>query len=140
MKNLLVVLFISSFLFSCNSNDTKNTVTEKDNYEKTKENLADKEKKNPQNFLTVSGHDKHNLLGQTVVKGTITNKATVASYKDVDVKLDFYSKTGTLLETDKETVYEVIAPGQSKNFKTKYFAPKGTDSVALAVTAAKNVE
>ena len=115
-------------------------MTEKDNYEKTKENLAVKEKNNPQNFLIISGHDKHNLLGQTVVKGTITNKATVASYKDVDVKLDFYSKTGTLLETDKETVYEIIAPGQSKNFKTKYFAPKGTDSVALAVTAAKNIE
>ena len=140
MKNLLVALFILSFLFSCNSNDTKNAVTEKDNYEKTKENLAVKEKNNPQNFLIISGHDKHNLLGQTVVIGTITNKATVASYKDVDVKLDFYSKTGTLLETDKETVYEIIAPGQSKNFKTKYFAPKGTDSVALAVTAAKNIE
>jgi hypothetical protein len=64
----------------------------------------------------------------------------VATYKDVDVKLDFYSKTGTLLETDKETVFEVIGPGQSKNFKTKYFAPKGTDSVALSVTAAKNVD
>lgn len=140
MKNLFFALLISSFLFSCNANDNKKAVSEKDNYEKTKENLADKEKKNPQNFLTVSGHDKHNLLGQTVVKGTVTNKATVASYKDVDVKLDFYSKTGTLLETDKETVYEIIAPGQSKNFKTKYFAPKGTDSVALAVTAAKNVD
>ena len=140
MKNLFFALLISSFLFSCNANDNKKAVSEKDNYEKTKENLADKEKKNPQDFLTVSGHDKHNLLGQTVVKGTVTNKATVASYKDVDVKLDFYSKTGTLLETDKETVYEIIAPGQSKNFKTKYFAPKGTDSVALAVTAAKNVD
>lgn len=140
MKNLLVALFILSFLFSCNSNDTKNAVTEKDNYEKTKENLAVKEKNNPQNFLIISGHDKHNLLGQTVVKGTITNKATVASYKDVDVKLDFYSKTGTLLETDKETVYEIINPGQSKNFKTKYFAPKGTDSVALSITGAKVAE
>ncbi|MEO7293082.1 MAG: FxLYD domain-containing protein [Ginsengibacter sp.] len=140
MKNLFAILFTTAVLFSCNSNDTKKVETEKQDYEKTKENLADKEKKNPQNFLTVSGHDKHNLLGQTVVKGTITNKATVASYKDVDVKLDFYSKTGTLLETDKETVFEVIAPGQSKNFKTKYFAPKGTDSIALAVTAAKNVE
>ncbi len=140
MKHLIFAVFISSFLFSCNGNDTKNALTEKDNYEKTKENLSDKEKKTPQNFLTVSGHDKHNLLGQTVVKGTITNKATVASYKDVDVKLDFYSKTGTLLETDKETVFEIIAPGQSKNFKTKYFAPKGTDSVALSITAAKNIE
>ncbi len=140
MKKLSVILFTSAVLFSCSSNDPKNAVSEKENYEKTKENLADKEKKDPQNFLTVTGHDKHNLLGQTVVKGTITNKATVAVYKDVDVKLDFYSKTGTLLETDKETVFEVIGPGQSKNFKTKYFAPKGTDSVALAVTAAKNVE
>jgi hypothetical protein len=88
----------------------------------------------------VSGHDRHNILGQTVVKGIVTNKATVASYKDVDVKLDFYSKTGTLLETDNETVYEIIGPGQSKNFKTKYFAPKGTDSVALMIMSAKIAE
>ena len=141
MKKLSVLLInISTILFSCSESDSKKAEKEKDSYEATKESLQDKETKNPQNFLTVSGHDRHNLLGQTVVKGTITNKATVASYKDVDVKLDFYSKTGTLLETDKETVYEIIGPGQSKNFKTKYFAPKGTDSVALAVTAAKVVE
>ena len=56
--NLFAILFTAAVLFSCGSNDTKNAETEKDNYEKTKENLADKEKKDPQNFLTVSGHDK----------------------------------------------------------------------------------
>jgi hypothetical protein len=56
------------------------------------------------------------------------------------VQLDFYSKTGALLETDKETIYETIHPGQSKSFKTKYFAPKGSDSVALKVLDAKIVE
>ncbi len=141
MKNLFpVIISASIILLSCNNSDTKKAAKEKDSYEATRESLQDKETKNPQNFLTVSGHDRHNILGQTVVKGTVTNKATVASYKDVDVKLDFYSKTGTLLETDKETVFEIIGPGQSKNFKTKYFAPKGTDSVALAVTGAKVVE
>ena len=140
MKPFIFSLLVSLSLFSCSQSDSKKAEKEKDSYEATKESLQDKETKNPQNFLTVNGHDRHNLLGQTVVKGTITNKATVASYKDVDVKLDFYSKTGTLLETDKETVYEIIGPGQSKNFKTKYFAPKGTDSVALFVTAAKVVE
>ncbi len=64
---------------------------------------------------------------------------TDATYKDVDLKLTFYSKTKALLETDKETVFEVLPPGQSKNFKTKYFAPKGTDSVALEVLGAKVV-
>jgi major membrane immunogen (membrane-anchored lipoprotein) len=140
MKKISVIISASIILLSCNNSDTKKAAKEKDSYEATRESLQDKETKNPQNFLTVSGHDRHNILGQTVVKGTVTNKATVASYKDVDVKLDFYSKTGTLLETDKETVFEIIGPGQSKNFKTKYFAPKGTDSVALAVTGAKVVE
>jgi len=140
MKKIAVIISASIILLSCNNSDTKKAAKEKDSYEATRESLQNKETKNPQNFLTVSGHDRHNILGQTVVKGTVTNKATVASYKDVDVKLDFYSKTGTLLETDKETVFEIIGPGQSKNFKTKYFAPKGTDSVALAVTGAKVVE
>ena len=90
--------------------------------------------------MTVTGNNKHNLIGQMVIKGTIVNKATVAVYKDVDVQLDFYSKTGALLETDKETVYETIHPGQSKSFKTKYFAPRGSDSVALKVLDAKIVE
>lgn len=127
----------SAILFSCNQSDSKKSAKEKESYEATKESLQEKEKKSPEKFLSVTGHDKHNLFGQTVIKGTITNKATVASFKDVDVQLDFYSKTGTHLETDKETVYEVVAPGQSKNFKTKYFAPKGTDSVALTITGAK---
>ena len=141
MKSLTALLIIcSAFLFSCGGGDSKSPEKEKDSYEKTKESLGDKEKKTPENFLAVEGHDKKNILGQTVVKGTVTNKATVASYKDIDLKLDFYSKTGTLLESDKETVFEVLAPGESKKFKTKYFAPKGTDSVALTVTGAKVVE
>jgi hypothetical protein len=130
----IISLFI---LFSCNSSDSKTGKTDKDSYEKTKENLAAKERKDPKSFLVVSGHDKHNLIGQMVIKGTVTNKATVATYKDVDVQLTFFSKTGALLETDKETVYEVLPPGQSKNFKTKYFAPKGSDSVAFAIVGAK---
>ena len=140
MKALIFSLLVTVTFVSCSESDSKKAEKDKNSYEAAKESLQDKETKNPQNFLTVSGHDRHNLLGQTVVKGNITNKATVATYKDVDIKLDFYSKTRTLLETDKETVYEVIAPGQSKSFKTKYFAPKGTDSVALTVLGAKVAE
>ena len=140
MKAFIFSFLISVTICSCGGSDSKKAEKEKDSYQVTKETLGDKEKKNPENFLTVSGYDKKNIIGQTVVRGTVTNKASVAAYKDVDVKLDFYSKTGTLLESDKETVYEVIGPGESKKFKTKYFAPKGTDSVALSVTTAKVAE
>lgn len=138
MKKLILFLLIfPAILFSCNADTAKNVQAQKESYELTKENLLKKEQKDPQNFLMVNGRDKRNILGQTVVKGSITNKATVAVFKDVDLKLSFYSKTRALLETDKETIFELLHPGESKNFKTKYFAPKGTDSVALEVLGAK---
>ncbi len=137
MNKIFILISVCFVMYACSNNDTSSTDSEKDSYEKTKESLLEKEQKSPQKFLIISGNDKHNLVGQTVVKATITNKASIASYKDVDIQLDFYSKTGTLLETDKETVYEIINPGESKSFKTKYFAPKGTDSVSLKILSAK---
>ena len=138
MKSLLILcIAVPVILFSCSEDDIQKKSTEQESYKITKESLLKKEVKNPKSFLVVGGHDKRNVLGQTVVKGTISNKATVAVFKDVDIKLSFYSKTGTLLETDKETFFEVLQPGASKIFKTKYFAPKGTDSVGLEVLGAK---
>ncbi len=138
MKTYTLILLASVIgITACNSNDNK-AVVKKDKYEQTKETLEQTEKKNPIRFLTVSGHDKHNLIGQMVIKGTITNTAKIASYKDVDIEIAFYSKTGALLEKDIETIFETIGPGQSQGFKTKYFAPKGSDSVALAVIRAKS--
>ena len=138
MKRIVPILLISILSFTACSNDDKKAEPKKDKYEQTKETLEATEKKNPARFLTVGGHDKRNLIGQTVIKGTITNSAKICSYKDIDVELAFYSKTGTLLEKDHEMVYETIAPGTSTDFKTKYFAPKGTDSVALTILGAKN--
>ena len=139
MKRIPAALAIMLLALSaCSSGDKKSTDKTKDQYEQTKENMAETEKKNPGLFITVSGHDKRNLIGQTVVKGTLNNNAKVSSFTDVELEISFYSKTGALLEKDKETIYETLAPGDSKNFKTKYFAPKGTDSVALKVLGAKS--
>lgn len=146
MKKTRLLMLFSVFSLLCiviascggSNSDSKTDTLKKDKYEEKKENLADIEKKNPVRFLSVSGHDKKNLIGQTVVKGTLKNKATVASYKDVEVEMSFYSKTGALLEKDIEIVYDKIEAGKETDFKTKYFAPKGTDSVALRVLKAKS--
>lgn len=139
MKKILYGLaFLSISLPACNNKDEKTADKPKDKYEQTKETLEETEKKNPRRFLSVDGHDRKNLLRQTVIKGTVSNNAKVASYKDVDVELSFYSKTGALLEKDHEVVYETIAPGSKADFKTKFYAPKGTDSVALKILGAKS--
>jgi hypothetical protein len=138
MKKIIPALIMLSFVFAaCGGDDKAADKKDKDKYEQTKETLEQTEKKNPKRFLTVEGSDRKNLIGQRVIKGTISNKATVASYKDVDIELSFYSETGALLERDHEVIYETIAAGGSTSFKTKYFAPKGTDSVAMKIAGAK---
>ena len=132
MKNT-ILLFFALFIFSCNQSETLDT---KD-YESNKQTMQDKEQKNPKDFLTISVSNKRNIVGQTVVRGTIKNNAVVAKYKDIDIKVYFYSKTKTLVDTEEETVYEQIFPGEQKKFKTKYFAPKGTDSVFVEIISAK---
>ena len=137
MKHLLIALLSCSFfLLSCSSKN-KYDIKSNDKYEKGKLSLEEIEKNSPDRFISVSGTNRRNLLGQTVVKGSIFNNGKMVHYKDVEIKLSFYSKTGTLLEEDHETVYETIDPGGSTTFKSKYFAPKGTDSVGLRVITAK---
>ena len=134
-KTLCSLVLASFFIISCNnSNDEKKTAN---TYEKVKLTVEEIEKKNPERFLSATGYEKKNLIHQTVVKGTIVNNAKMVSFKDIDIKLSFYSKTGALLEEDHEMIYETIAPGDSKSFKTKFFAAKGTDSVAVKVVSAK---
>jgi hypothetical protein len=136
MRTYVLACLLLFSISSCKDKAQEKTFDTK-SYEQVKESLADKEKNNPARFLVVSNKDRKNLIGQTVVKGTILNKATVCTYQDVELHLSFYSKTGVKLDEGMETIYEVIAPGKSVKFKTKYFAPKGTDSVAIKVVKAK---
>lgn len=131
---IFLSIFTAILLTSCGGqSDAKN---EKD-YEKSKESLEQTEQKNPTKFITVDGDKKKNLIGQTVVNGDVHNNAKIVTYKDVDVKISFYSKTGTVLEEDHEMVYENIAPGTSVHFKSKFFTPKGTGSISFKVVEAK---
>jgi hypothetical protein len=139
MKKIFLFVVIAAAITSCNSDDNKKAKSkDPDGYEKTKETLGEKEQKSPARFLEIDEKDRKNFFGQTVVKATITNNATVASFKDVELTLEFYSKTHVRLTEERETIFETIAPGKSIKFKSKYFAPKGTDSVAIKVLGAKS--
>lgn len=135
-RSALLIIALSAFLISCGDKAEKEAKAT-DKYEKTKLSLEEIEKQTPEKFISVKGTDKKNLIGQTVVKGKIQNNAKMATFKDIDVKLFFYSKTGVLLQEDQEMIYETVAPGETRSFKSKYFAPKGTDSIGMKVVSAK---
>lgn len=137
MKKLLCLITITVILFtSCESKAEKEKV-EKDSYEKAKESLEEREKKNPIAFISVTSKDKHNLIGQTVVKGTVDNNAKMCTYKDVELEFSFFSKTGVLLQKELKTVYENIPAGKSVDFKEKMWVNKDSDSMSIRIVSAK---
>ena len=137
MKRIhLLIAVILLALSSCQSLDSKKGNKEDAHYQDTRQSLTVQEQRRPQHFLVVSGSSRKNLLGQTIVRGQITNKATIAIFKNVSLKFSFYSKTRVLLDTQQETIYDEFHPGDTKDFKSKYFEPKGTDSVGIVVTGA----
>lgn len=107
-------------------------------YEQNKISLEDKEKRNPLQFLSSKGTYRQNLMGKWVMEGKIINSATVAAYKDVVLEFKFYSKTNTLLGTQKMTIYEYVNPGSSKSFKIKLNGYRNTGKIGWEVIDAKS--
>jgi len=105
-------------------------------YEDNKQSLAQKEQAHPQEFLKLVSDDKKTLFGATVIKGKIINTASVCSYKTVRVRILCYHN-GIQVEEHEDVFPDMIKPGESSNFKTKYRLPKGTDSIALSVMSAE---
>ena len=132
MKYFFCLYAVILLLSSCAGSEKK---LDEETYTEQKESLEVTEKKHPLKFLSVRGDDKKNIIGQTVVRGSIHNKATVVAYKDVRIKMLCY-KDGKMVEEHEDVIDEVIKPGTEKDFKTKYRLPKGTDSIYLSVMSA----
>ena len=137
--NVMAIFFLS-MITSCNLAEKNKEEKKKQSYEVSKKTIEEIERESPLKFVSVVGKDKKNIIGQTVVKGIIINKATTVAYKNFSIRVSFYSKTGTLLEEDEETIMEQVGPGDEVEFKSKFFAPKDAEEVKLKVVSAKAVK
>lgn len=132
MKALLINLMLIFLLASCSSS---NVDKEDEAYKNHKESVEEKERNSPLKFLSVSGVDKKNLIGQTVVHCVIRNTATMVSYKDVRIKMLCYGNA-TMVQEHEDVVSKPVDANSTINFKIRYRLPKGTDSIALSVMSA----
>ena len=145
--SLVAVLFITSCQSSSSNKDNYTAgsaiVTEpikEKTIEEIKEELAQKERQNPGEYLKTTGRFKENLIGETVLEGRIDNTATMANFKDIVIEATFLAASGTVLGTKEFTRYELVGHGYGVTFKYKTIAPDQTNSVALRVIKAIPVE
>lgn len=96
------------------------------------------EMSDPLKFLSADARYETNFWGNKIkIHGKINNSATVVSYKDVVVRITYYTKTKTELGTHEHTLYEIFTPTSSKNFELKIDNFKDVDSISVEVIKAE---
>lgn len=68
--------------------------------------------------------------------GTLTNDATVASAKDVKLKVDYFSKTNSKIGSQEITIYEYLLPGKSVDFSEKINVPENVEDFKFSIVEA----
>ncbi len=132
MRKFILTFIITTFLFACSNSENEK---QDDAYIQSKETILTKEQNNPKEFLSVSNDDKKNLFGKTIVKGVITNNASIVSYENVRIQLLSFQNQ-KMVEEHEDVIKGIIPPGGKNNFTIRYRLPKGTDSLHLNVMSA----
>lgn len=101
--------------------------------------LEEQEKANPMGFLKAACTYRKNIIGEWVLEGTVTNTAKLATYKDIVLKIVYYSKTKTQIGTEEKIVYDYFKPNSTQQFKVKSFGYEGTESIGFQILSASPV-
>ncbi|MET0392818.1 MAG: DUF4339 domain-containing protein [Chitinophagaceae bacterium] len=105
-----------------------------------KEELRQTEMQNPEKYISTDITWRKNLVGETVIEGTLTNKASVAAFKDPVLRVTWWSKTNTPMRVSTYPVYEYIGARQSVPCKLKVHGPRKAENVGVTVESATAVE
>jgi hypothetical protein len=133
MKHLFALLFCSCLLAACGSANSEHPTTQ---YEEKKKSLKESESDSPLKFLKVKGDFRSNLINQTVVEVTVTNNATLTSYKNMKLEMVFKDKEGAVITKEKHVIDDVIKPNSSDDFKVKLSHVKEAHTVSVDITGA----
>jgi len=74
-----------------------------------------------------------------LIEGYIINKATLAKFKDVVIKISFYSQTETLIDEETYVFYEYYEPNSKKHFSLKVYPPVAYKKFGIQIVDAKPV-
>ena len=124
----LIILFVLNIIDKQSSTST---------YQESVMTIQEIEAASPLNYLQADGTYNTNFIGDKLkINGVITNTATVTTYKDITVRVNFYSKTNTLIGSEDYTLYEFYPPNTKQEFKLKVKAYSNVSSLGWEVIKA----
>jgi len=135
-------IFIITMVVRANMGDSEKvqqeTVTQ--TYEQKVMTVEEIERSEPTRFLTAEGKYNKNLLGDKIkIRGIIRSTATVASFKDVVLRITYLTKTKTKLGSNDHNIYEQVLPRSEVKFDLKVDNYKDVYSIGCEVVHATAV-
>lgn len=143
IKKSILLLGVAAFV-SCNSGTSTSAASMgagpieiTKSPEELKAELKFQEQSSPAEYLTADGTYRENFWGDKLkIKCSIHSNATLATFKDVIVRVTYYTKTGTELGTKDYTIYEIVKPGTTKTVDMKIDNYKDVASIGWDVVSA----
>ena len=71
-----------------------------------------------------------------LIEGFLNNKATLATFKDITLKVSYYSKTKSILRQKNFVLYEYFGPGSTNRLSIKDYPPEDWNSFNVEVVKA----
>lgn len=137
LKSAYIFALLFSLTACGQSGDSSTSITE-ESYNQKVISVEETELSQPTTFLRAGGNYNKNLIGTKLkVHGTITNSASVATFKDAVVQITFYSATKTELFNKNYTIYDYFPPHSTVEFELKTENPRDVESIGMAVISAR---
>jgi hypothetical protein len=152
MKTIKLIIIGCSILLLTNCGDNS-PLSRPKTPEELRIELKQKEEVEPLTYLSCEGvimtkqqkkirngglfRDPEYAPDGAIFEGNFINKASIAKFKDIQVKISFYSKTQTLIKEDTYIIYEYYPANTTKLFSFKIAEiPEAQESFEFAVVGA----
>lgn len=152
MKNLILSFLAVITLTGCSNTASTESSERPKTPEELKMELASQEKTDPLTYLSIDAtmredqvltreeglfHSAEYSPDGNTIHGTIKNTATIAKFKDVVLRVTFYSQTETAIESKDYVVYEFYSPNTSTDFNLKVYPPEAMAKFGIEIVDAK---
>ncbi|MEQ9466191.1 MAG: hypothetical protein RLN88_02205 [Ekhidna sp.] len=127
----LIYLLSLSFLIACSQN------IDDSNYYKILKQLELYESIRPNTFVDADGTYSESFWGDKInLNVNITNSAKIAKFKDIKIRVSYYSKTESIITSEDHIIYEVVNPQQTLTKKIQVKNYQDTNSIGWHVVDA----
>ena len=91
----------------------------------------------PASYVVVAIDPKKNLFGESVIEGSLRNKASGTAYKNFELMIYWQDEAGVTMDSAAEKVFANLDPGETVDFRTKRRGPRKSKSIVVQVAAAE---